>query len=160
MVARKPTAKEGGKKKTTSKADKPKKPTSAKQPALAKHTKHVKEKPSKPTPSKKIRKGKVMKVRKGKRSDHLVDEEDKEPQPAPEIPVEDDEYNLPRVVEDKGKGIATDEQAALSLLDLKKPKKQNVESGADIEKSTSKVDTEIFNDDEEHGEEVSRTVAL
>ncbi|GJW71962.1 hypothetical protein Tco_0128879 [Tanacetum coccineum] len=35
-----------------------------------------------------------MKVYKGKRTDHLVDEEDEEPQPAPEIPVEDDEYNL------------------------------------------------------------------
>ncbi|GJX88103.1 hypothetical protein Tco_0340117 [Tanacetum coccineum] len=36
MVARKPTAKESGQKKTASKADKPKKPTSAKQPAPAK----------------------------------------------------------------------------------------------------------------------------
>ncbi|GJZ96436.1 hypothetical protein Tco_0668770 [Tanacetum coccineum] len=189
----------GGKKKITSKADKPKKPTSVKQPALAKQTKPVKEKTSKPSPSKKIRKGKpalakqtkpvkektskpspskkirkgkVMKVRKGKRTNHLVDEEDEEPQTASEIPVEDDEYNLQR---GKWKGIATDEQAAQSLLDLQKPKKQNdtsinvvhdtsspadVESGADTEKSTSKVDTEIFNDDEEHGEEVSRTVAL
>ncbi|GKB86942.1 hypothetical protein Tco_0959214 [Tanacetum coccineum] len=99
--------------------------------------------------------GKVMKVRKGKRSDHLVDEEDKEPQPAPEIPVDDYEYNLQRgiqmslesfqapvggvairepasgitqklhVVEGKGKGIATDEQAAQSLLELQKPKKQS-----------------------------------
>ncbi|GJT67456.1 hypothetical protein Tco_1018936, partial [Tanacetum coccineum] len=150
MVARKPITKEGGKKKTTSKADKPKKHV-----ALAKQSKHVKEKPSKPTPSKKIRKGKVMKVRKGKRSDHLVDEEDKEPQPAPEIPVDDYEYNLQRgiqmslesfqapvggvairepasgitqklhVVEGKGKGIATDEQAAQSLRELQKPKKQS-----------------------------------
>ncbi|GJZ87862.1 hypothetical protein Tco_0659644 [Tanacetum coccineum] len=195
----------GGKKKITSKADKPKKPTSAKQPALAKQTKPVKEKTSKPSPSKKIRKGKVMKVRKGKRTNYLVDEEDEEPQTASEIPVEDDEYNLQRgiqmslesfqapvggvairepasritqkllVVEGKWEGIATDEQAAQSLLDLQNPKKQNgtsanvvhdtssptdVESGADTEKSTSKVDTEIFNDDEEHGEEVSRTLAL
>ncbi|GKB89280.1 hypothetical protein Tco_0961552 [Tanacetum coccineum] len=148
MVARKPTAKEGGNKKTTSKADKPKKPTSAKQPALAKQTKPAKEKTSKPTPSNKIRKGKVMKVRKGKRSDHLVGEEDEEDQPDPEPQVEDDEYNLQRgiqmslesfqapvdevairepvsgitrqllVVEGKGKGIATNEQAAQSLLDL------------------------------------------
>ncbi|GJU33893.1 retrovirus-related pol polyprotein from transposon TNT 1-94 [Tanacetum coccineum] len=100
------------------------------------------EKTTKPSPSKKIRKGKVMKVRKGKRSDHLVDEEDQEGQPAPEPQVEDDEYNLQRViqmslesfqapvsgvairelvsgitrqvlvVEGKGRGIATDEQAA------------------------------------------------
>ncbi|GJT61140.1 copia protein [Tanacetum coccineum] len=51
MAARKPTAKEGGKKKTTSKADKPK------EPAPAKQTKHVKEKSTKPTPSKKANKG-------------------------------------------------------------------------------------------------------
>ncbi|GJY20337.1 hypothetical protein Tco_0392903 [Tanacetum coccineum] len=38
----------------------------------------------------------VMKVRKGKRFDHVVDEEDEEPQPALEILVEDDEYNLQR----------------------------------------------------------------
>ncbi|GJY92936.1 copia protein [Tanacetum coccineum] len=114
--------------------------------------KQVKEKTSKPSPSKKIRKGKVMKVRKGKRTDYLVDEE---PQPAPEIPVEDDEYNLQRgihmslesfqapvggvairepasgitqrllVVKGKGKGIATNEQAAQSLLEPQKPKKQS-----------------------------------
>ncbi|GJX88102.1 hypothetical protein Tco_0340116 [Tanacetum coccineum] len=93
-----------------------------------------------------------MKVCKGKRSDHRVDEE---PQPTPEIPEEDDKYNLQRgiqislesfqapvgrvaihepassitqrlpVVEGKGKGIATDEQAAQSLLDLQKPKKRS-----------------------------------
>ncbi|GKF37881.1 hypothetical protein Tco_0114639, partial [Tanacetum coccineum] len=37
-----------------------------------------------------------MKVHKGKRSDHLVDEADEEPQPALEPQVEDDEYNLQR----------------------------------------------------------------
>ncbi|GJS08064.1 retrovirus-related pol polyprotein from transposon TNT 1-94 [Tanacetum coccineum] len=54
---------------------------------------------SKPSPSKKIRKGKVMKVHKGKRSDHLVDEEDEEDQPASEPQVEDDEYNLQRGIQ-------------------------------------------------------------
>ncbi|GJY26077.1 retrovirus-related pol polyprotein from transposon TNT 1-94 [Tanacetum coccineum] len=117
MAARKPTAKEDREKKTASKADKPKKPAPAKQPTLVEQIKPVKEKTSMPSPSKKIRKGKVMKVRKGKRTDHLVDEEDEEPLPAPKILVEDDEYNLQRV-EGKGKGIATDEQAAQSLLDL------------------------------------------
>ncbi|GKC32213.1 hypothetical protein Tco_1039507 [Tanacetum coccineum] len=142
MVARKPIAKKGGQKKIAPKADKPKKPTPAKQPALAEQTKPMKEKTSKPSSSKKIRKSKVMKVYKGKRTDHLVDEEGEEPQPTPEIPVEDDEYNLQRgiqmslesfqapiggvairepasgitqrllVVEGKGKGIATDKQDA------------------------------------------------
>nr|GEZ02197.1 hypothetical protein [Tanacetum cinerariifolium] len=64
MVARKPTAEEGGQKKTDSKADKP---TPVKKPAPEKQTKPVKEKPTKPTPSKKIHKGKVMKVHKEKR---------------------------------------------------------------------------------------------
>ncbi|GKF94925.1 hypothetical protein Tco_0284625, partial [Tanacetum coccineum] len=101
-----------------------------------------------PTPSRKIHKG--------KRSDHLVDEADEEPQPASEPQVEDDEYNLQRgiqmslesfqapvggvairepvsgitrqlpVVEGKGKGIVSDEQAAQSLLDLQKPKKKSI----------------------------------
>nr|GEX06839.1 hypothetical protein [Tanacetum cinerariifolium] len=75
----------------------------------------MKEKPSKPTSSKKIHKGKVMKVRKGKRSDHLIHKEDEEPKPAPEILVDDDEYNLQSgitqlpVLEGIGKGITTDE---------------------------------------------------
>nr|GEU44559.1 E-beta-farnesene synthase [Tanacetum cinerariifolium] len=99
MAARKPTAKEGGKKKTASKADKPKKPIPAKQPTLVKQTKHVKEKTSKPSPSKKIHKGKVIKVRKGKRSDHLVNKEDEESQLAFEPQVKDDEYNLQRGIQ-------------------------------------------------------------
>ncbi|GKB86273.1 hypothetical protein Tco_0958545 [Tanacetum coccineum] len=150
--------------------------------APAKQPKPVKKKPSKPTPSRKIHKG--------KRSDHLVDEADEEPQSVSEPQVEDDEYNLQRgiqmclesfqapvgrvairkpnsgiirkllEVEGKGKGIIFDEQDAQSLLDLQKRKKKNAETGADTEKSTSKVDTEIFNDDEEYGEEVSHTMAL
>ncbi|GJU53037.1 hypothetical protein Tco_1226751, partial [Tanacetum coccineum] len=182
MVARKPTAKEGGQKKTTSKADKPKRPTPVKQLALSEQIKPVKEKTSKPTPSKKIRKGKVMKVCKEKRYDRLVDEEDEEPQSASEPQVEDDEYNLQRgitqrlpVVEGKGKGIATDEQVAQLLLKLQKPKKKNdtianvvrdtsspanAKTGADTEKSNSEGDTEILNVDEERGENISNMVAL
>ncbi|GJR09290.1 retrovirus-related pol polyprotein from transposon TNT 1-94 [Tanacetum coccineum] len=118
MAARKPTTKKGGKKMAASKADKPKKPVPAKQPNP------IKEKITKPTPLKKASNGKVMKVHKGKRSGRLVDEADEEPQPAPEPQVDDDEYNLQRV-ERNGKGIATDEQAALSLLDLQKPKKKS-----------------------------------
>ncbi|GJZ76583.1 hypothetical protein Tco_0641255 [Tanacetum coccineum] len=94
MVARKPTAKEGGQKKTSSKADKP---TLVKKPAPAKQTKPMKEKSTKPTPSTKASKGKVLKGRKGKRSNCLVDKEEEEPQLAPEPQIEDDEYNLQRV---------------------------------------------------------------
>ncbi|GJR27425.1 hypothetical protein Tco_1103657, partial [Tanacetum coccineum] len=155
MAARKPcqpttkTGEEVKKKKNAMKADK------FTPPALAKQLKPVKKKTSKPTPSKKICKG--------KRSDHLVDEENKEDQPAFEPQVENDEYNLQRGiqmslesfqaqgqvrqapvggvvirehdssitrklpdVEGKGKGIVSDEQAAQSLLDLQKPKKQSI----------------------------------
>ncbi|GJV89908.1 retrovirus-related pol polyprotein from transposon TNT 1-94 [Tanacetum coccineum] len=127
----------------------------SKKHAPAKQMKHVKEKSTKPTPSNKASKGKVLKVQKGKRFDRLIDEEDEEPQPASEHQIEDDEYNLQRgiqmslesfqapvggvaihepascvtrsllVVEGKGKGIATNEQAAQSLLELQKPKKKS-----------------------------------
>ncbi|GJU10315.1 retrovirus-related pol polyprotein from transposon TNT 1-94 [Tanacetum coccineum] len=104
---RKPTTKTGEeveKKKNAPKVDE------STQPALAKQLKPVKKKTSKPSPSKKIHKG--------KRSDHPIDEADEETQPASELQVED--------VEGKGKGIVSDEQAAQSLLDLHKPKKQSI----------------------------------
>ncbi|GJU93696.1 hypothetical protein Tco_1318452 [Tanacetum coccineum] len=133
MATRKPrqattvTDEEGGKKKKAPPAGKSKKHAPAKQP------KPVRKKPSKPTPSRKIRKQ--------KRSDHLVDEADEEPQLVSKPQVEDDEYNLQRgiqmslesfqapvgevairkpdsgitqklpVVEGKGKGITSDELA-------------------------------------------------
>nr|GEX16082.1 retrovirus-related Pol polyprotein from transposon TNT 1-94 [Tanacetum cinerariifolium] len=110
----------------------------------------------------------------GKRSDHLVDEEDGEPQPAYKPQVEDDEYNLQRgiqmslksfqapvsgvtihepvsritrqliVVEGKGKGIATDEQATQSLLDLQQPKKKIRDSPSPAAAETC-ADTKKFN---------------
>ncbi|GKD37368.1 hypothetical protein Tco_1257575 [Tanacetum coccineum] len=64
------------------------------------------------------------------------------------------------VVEGKGRGITTDEQAAQSLLDLQNPKKQNAENSAHTEKSNSVGDTEISNVAVEQGEDVSNTMAL
>nr|GEY33838.1 hypothetical protein [Tanacetum cinerariifolium] len=64
------------------------------------------------------------------------------------------------VVEDKGKGIATDEQAAQSLLDLQKLKKKNAKTDADTKKYNSEEYIEILNVNEEQGEDVSNTVAL
>ncbi|GKA70517.1 hypothetical protein Tco_0776656 [Tanacetum coccineum] len=81
MAARKPTTKEGRKKKTTSKL------------APAKQTKHVKEKTTKPFPTKKVRKGKVAKIHKGKSSLQLVDK-DEEVQHEPEPQVKDEEYDI------------------------------------------------------------------
>ncbi|GJX38880.1 retrovirus-related pol polyprotein from transposon TNT 1-94, partial [Tanacetum coccineum] len=92
----------------------------------------------------------------GKSSLRLVNEPEEEPQPAPEPQIDDDEYNLQigiqmsleslqalvegvaihepasgvtqrlPVVEGKGKGIAVDEQATQSILELQKPKKRSV----------------------------------
>ncbi|GKB91842.1 hypothetical protein Tco_0964114 [Tanacetum coccineum] len=94
MAARKSTAKESVKKKTISKADKPVKPALTKQPKL------VKEKSIKPTTLKKANKGKVQKVRKGKRPDRLVDESDEEPQHDLEPPVDEDvDYDLQRGIQ-------------------------------------------------------------
>ncbi|GJT78181.1 hypothetical protein Tco_1044906, partial [Tanacetum coccineum] len=188
MVARKPTAKEGGQKKTASEADKPKKPTPVKKPAPAKQTKPVKEKSTKPTPSTKSSKGKVLKVLKGNRFYRLVDKEEEEPQPAPEPQIEDDEYNLQRgiqmslesfkapsvewlfmnlpqrgtpVTEEASTGPSTQPQDDTStnvVCDTLFP--TDVETGADTKKSNIKGDTEILNVDKERGENVSNTVAL
>nr|GEW12299.1 integrase, catalytic region, zinc finger, CCHC-type, peptidase aspartic, catalytic [Tanacetum cinerariifolium] len=171
-------------KKTASGVDKPKKPTPVKKPVLAKQTKHVKEKSTKPNPLKKTGKGKVKKVRKGKSSLQLVDEEEQTTRKL-------------LVVEDKGKGIAINEQVALSLRDLYKPKKKSTtdqyvlhrrtstigdastgpstqpeddtfanivcdtlsstdaETGADTDKTNSEGNTKILNVGEEQGKDVS-----
>ncbi|GJW08522.1 hypothetical protein Tco_1570945, partial [Tanacetum coccineum] len=57
------------------------------------------------------------------------------------------------IVEGKGKGIATDEQATQSLLELQQPKKKNAEIGADTKNSNIKGDTEILNVDKERDED-------
>nr|GEU93581.1 hypothetical protein [Tanacetum cinerariifolium] len=132
-------AKEGGKKKTTPKADKPVKPAPAKQanPATVKQPKPkpVKEKPTNPTPIQKADKGKVIKARTVKSSLQLVDEP-KEEQDKPEAgqahvgsvtsrePEEEATRPLP-VVEGKEKAIATEEQATQSLLALHTPKRRS-----------------------------------
>ncbi|GKC30380.1 hypothetical protein Tco_1037674 [Tanacetum coccineum] len=137
-------------KKTTSKANKPKRPTLVKKPALARQTKPMKEKSTKPPPSTKASKGKVLKVQKGKSSLQLVDVPDKETQPTPEPQIEDDEYNLQKgvtqslpIVEGKGKGIATDEQVAQSLLELQqlkgKKKSEDVSNTVALEERTAEL---------------------
>nr|GEW39594.1 hypothetical protein [Tanacetum cinerariifolium] len=109
-----------------------------------------------------------MKVRKEKRSDSLVDEEDEEPQPASELQVEDDEYNLQIGLtqrlpdaEGKGKGTTTDEQDDTSANVVRDtPSPTYAETDADTEKLNSKGDTEIINVDEERGENVLNMAAL
>ncbi|GJX04023.1 hypothetical protein Tco_0189939 [Tanacetum coccineum] len=173
MVAkhdRKTAAEKRGKMKSGSKADQSKKPATAKQPkpvpskpskpAPAKKPKVVQEKPLDPSPAKQPKKSVVRKVRKRKNHLQLIDEEElAQPQPDPELSVDDFELHIEQaiqmslksfqapgqapvggvtirecvaeatrqlpVTEGKGKGITTDEQAALSLLDLHKPKKKS-----------------------------------
>nr|GEV78392.1 hypothetical protein [Tanacetum cinerariifolium] len=128
MAARKPcqlttmTGEDVEKKKEAPKACK------STQPAPTKHPKPAKKKTSKSTSLKKIHKG--------KRSDHLVNEEDEEGKPTSDPQVENDEYNLQRD----------------STNDAK--------IAADMEQSNNETDIEILNVVEERGKEVSNTVAL
>ncbi|GJY39909.1 retrovirus-related pol polyprotein from transposon TNT 1-94 [Tanacetum coccineum] len=105
IVACKPTAKGDEQKKTTSKADKPKRPTPIKKPAPAKQTKPVKENSTKPPPLTKDSKGKVLKVQKGKSSHQLVDGPNEETQPSPKPQIED--YERAPVTEEAFDGPLT-----------------------------------------------------
>ncbi|GJY84327.1 retrovirus-related pol polyprotein from transposon TNT 1-94 [Tanacetum coccineum] len=100
-------------------------------------------KPAKPSPSKHSKMGKVQKIHKGKSSLQFIDkDEPTQPEPEPEHlapksqayphvggvairePVAEATRPLP-VVKGKGKTIATDEQAAQSLLALHTPKRRS-----------------------------------
>ncbi|GJT79351.1 hypothetical protein Tco_1053693 [Tanacetum coccineum] len=160
---------EVGKKKKASKAGK------SKQHAPAKQHKPIKKKTTKPTPSKKIRKG--------KRFDHLVDEEDEEGQPASKPQVENDEYNLQRgiqisleslqaqgqrqtqVTHDASTRPSTqpkDDTSANVVHDTSSPvdSTNDAETVTDMEQSNSETDTEILNVEVRQGKEVSNAVAL
>nr|GEX04214.1 integrase, catalytic region, zinc finger, CCHC-type, peptidase aspartic, catalytic [Tanacetum cinerariifolium] len=143
----KKAAKEGGKKKTTPKADKPVKPAPTKQakPATAKQPKP---KPIMPTPIQKSGKGKIsLESFQAQGQVHVGGVAIREP-------VEEATHPLP-VVEGKGKAIATEEQAAQSLLALHTPKRRiretpspvDAKTGTDTEKVISEGDTEILNFD-------------
>nr|GEY71964.1 hypothetical protein [Tanacetum cinerariifolium] len=71
-------AEEGGKKKSASKADKPKKPVPSKQSKPAPATKHKvgQEKPSESSPTKHPKRGKVQKVDKGKSHLKLINKDE------------------------------------------------------------------------------------
>ncbi|GJX31997.1 hypothetical protein Tco_0241852 [Tanacetum coccineum] len=132
---------EGGKKKSASKADQSKKPTTAKQskpvstkqskPAPANKPKVAQEKPLEPSPAKQSKRGKVRKVHKGKSPLKLIDEDEEAHGQALIGGVAFHEpaalgitQKLP-VIEGKGKGIATDEQTTQSILELQTPKKKS-----------------------------------
>nr|GEX38895.1 hypothetical protein [Tanacetum cinerariifolium] len=132
MVAHKPTAKRDEQKKIASEPDKCKNPTPVKKPAPAKQTKLVKEKSTKPTPLKKSDKGKAH----GKAPIGGV---------AIHEPVAETTRQL-LVVEGKGKGITTDEQAALSLLDLPSAQPEDDTSANIIHDTPSPTDAETVVD--------------
>ncbi|GJT33547.1 hypothetical protein Tco_0923966 [Tanacetum coccineum] len=111
MVAKhdkKITAEKGGKKKAAAKADQSKKPTTAKQskpvpskqskPAPATKPKVTQEKTSVPSLEKHPKRGKVQKVRKGKGSLKLIDE-DEEVQHEPEPQGEGEDFDLNRAIQ-------------------------------------------------------------
>ncbi|GJY93340.1 hypothetical protein Tco_0509122, partial [Tanacetum coccineum] len=153
MVARKIQAKKGGKKKTIPKADKPAKPAPGKQPKPVKE-KISKPYPTKQSLKGKV--AKVQNGKSPLKLVDEDEEVHHEPEPqgkgddpnltraiqmslasfqeqgqapiggvAIREPFSDTIQKLP-VVEGKGKGIATDEQATESLLDLHKPKKKSI----------------------------------
>nr|GEX85445.1 histone deacetylase 14 [Tanacetum cinerariifolium] len=108
-------------------------------PAPAPKPKVTQVKPTKPSPTKHSKLGKVLKTRKGKSSLQLIDEDEPtqlEPEPEPKHQREGDKHDVERaiqmnatrplpIVERKGKAIATEEQAAQSLLDLHTPKSKS-----------------------------------
>ncbi|GJZ79878.1 hypothetical protein Tco_0644715 [Tanacetum coccineum] len=126
-------------------------------------------KPAKPSPAKHSKMDKVQKIRKGKSSLQLIDEDEPtqhEPEPEPEHqahvggvairePIAEATQPLP-VVKDKGKEIATEEQAAQSLLALHTPKRRS----ADTDKTNSGGDTKILQIDEEQVEDVDNQANL
>nr|GEU98164.1 retrovirus-related Pol polyprotein from transposon TNT 1-94 [Tanacetum cinerariifolium] len=130
-------AKEGGKKKTTPKADKPVKPAPAKQakPATAKQPKPkpVKKKPTKPTPIQKDDKGKVIKAR--TRRTLATEEASTGPFTQPQ--------------DDTSANIVHDTP---SIIDAK--------TCIDTEKVINEGDTEILNIGEEQEEDVDNQVYL
>ncbi|GJU26466.1 hypothetical protein Tco_1165087 [Tanacetum coccineum] len=153
-----------------------------KKPATAKKLKPkpVKDKSSKPAPA-----PKPKKIRKGKSSLQLIDEDEPtqpEPEPKPEHQGEGEEYDIERAIHMslesfqahsqahvgcKGKAIATEEQAAQSLLALHTPKRihespspADAETGADTDKTNNEGDTEILQIGEEQGDDVANMVNL
>nr|GEU95561.1 hypothetical protein [Tanacetum cinerariifolium] len=125
---RKVAAEKGGKKKPTTAKQLKSNPVKEKssKPAPAPKPKGTQVKPAKPSHAKHSKFGKVLKTRKGKSSLQLIDE-DEPTQPEPKTETEPEHQEATRtlfVVEGKKKAIATEEQAAQSLLALHTPKRR------------------------------------
>ncbi|GJS00819.1 retrovirus-related pol polyprotein from transposon TNT 1-94 [Tanacetum coccineum] len=128
MVARKPTAKRDELNKTTFASDKPKKPTRVKKPAPAIQMKLLvdEEEQVHPEPKPQVEDEEYDLQRGIQMSLESFQAHGQAPVGGVAIhePVAETTRQLP-MVEGKGKGIVTDDQDALSLLDLHKPKKKS-----------------------------------
>ncbi|GJU52980.1 hypothetical protein Tco_1226694 [Tanacetum coccineum] len=154
----KTTAEEGGKKKSATKADKSKKPTTAKQLK----PKPVKEKSSKPAPALKPKVSLESFQAQGQA--HVGGVAIREPVAEATRPIP--------MVEGKGKAIATEEQAAQSLPSVQphddasanivrdSPSPADAKTGADTDKTNSGGDTKILQISKEQGKDVANMVDL
>nr|GEU71562.1 integrase, catalytic region, zinc finger, CCHC-type, peptidase aspartic, catalytic [Tanacetum cinerariifolium] len=163
MVAKhdkKIVAKEGGKKKSASKADKPKKLVSSKhsKPAPAQKPKALQEKPSKPSPAKKVSKGKVGKVRKGKTGFQLVyEEEQTEHETKSEPQGKGEEYFIERDIQMSLESFQAPGQVLVGGVAIREPV---AEATRQLPMTNSEARNEILKIDEEISKELSNTVAL
>ncbi|GJT99756.1 hypothetical protein Tco_1110095, partial [Tanacetum coccineum] len=177
-------AEKGGKKKSASKADQSKKPTTYKQPKLvpskqskpapAMKSKVTQEKPSKPSHVKHPKRGKVQKVRKGKSSLKLIDEDEEvHHEPEPQGVGEDYDLNRPiqislETFQAYGQapigGVAICEQVeeddASANIVRDSLSSADAETGADTDITTSTVNIEVLYAEDVQGEEISHTVVL
>nr|GEX16713.1 histone deacetylase 14 [Tanacetum cinerariifolium] len=177
MVAkhdRKVVAEQGGKKKSaTAKQPKPK-PANEKssKPTPVPKPKATKETPAKPSPVKPSKMGEGDEFDVERAIQMSLESFQAQSQAhvggvAFREPISEAARPLP-VAEGKGKAIATDEQAAQSLLALHMPKRRSTtdqffvdaETGADTDKTNSGGDTEILQFDEEQGKDVDNQVNL
>ncbi|GJU47060.1 hypothetical protein Tco_1204326 [Tanacetum coccineum] len=145
--------KEQKKKPATVKQPKPKpaKEKSSK-PAPAPKPKVTKEKSSKPSPTKHPKRGKVHKLRKGKPSLQLIDEDEPtqpepEPEPEPEHQGEVTIYVRRSYIDEFG--IISSTESSIYA-----------KTGADTDKTNSRGDTEILQMGEEQGDDVANVVNL
>ncbi|GJR56899.1 hypothetical protein Tco_1499061 [Tanacetum coccineum] len=139
MVAkhdRKIAAEKEGKKKSISKADPSKKPATVKQlkpkpvkeklskPALAPKPKVTHEKPAMDSPAKHSKMGKVQKIRKGKSSLQLIDEDEStqlEPEPEPEHQGEGEEYDVEQAIQMSLESFHAQGQAHVGCVAIREP---------------------------------------
>ncbi|GJY50015.1 hypothetical protein Tco_0439971 [Tanacetum coccineum] len=165
----------GGKKKPATAKQPKSKPAKEKssKPAPASKPKVTKEKPLKPSPAKHPKRGKVQKLRKGKPSLQLIDEDEPtQPEPEPEHQGEGEEYDVECAIQmsmesrtPATKEASTDPFAHGHIMTIanivrESPSHADAKTGADTNKTNYGGDTEILQTGEEQGDEVATEVNL